>query len=343
MKTGIVDLPLHWGSCPRWLFTRMTKLSKAIGEAIIVEFGEKEFIKRLSDPYFFQSFSCVVGFDWHSSGTTTTLLGALKSAGFEEYSIGIAGGKGKVSKKTPEEIEKISEKIGSDPEKLTYASRMSAKVDSTAVQDGFDLYHHVIIFDSENFWSVIQQGMNPDTKYARRYHWLTPKDFVVEPHSAVVSDIRTKTLNLVAFESKEVRKTIVDLSNEKPENVKKLVMDSNHWFDLRPYEKVLHNLEKTYEKAPRTFEELLATKGIGAKTIRALALISKIVYGTELSWRDPAKYSFAHGGKDGIPHPVDRKLYDESIRTLKEAIELAKMGKRDKIKALKKISEIVED
>ncbi len=343
MKTGTADLPLHWGSCPRWLFERMKKLSRKIAEAIIIEYGTKEFLKRISDPFFFQSFSCVVGFDWHSSGTTTTLLGALKSTNLHDYGLGIAGGKGSTARKTPEEIETISEKIGSDPEKIIYASKISAKVDSSAVQDGFELYHHVILFDEKNNWAVVQQGMNTENRYARRYHWFNTKNKVVEPHEAVVSDIKTKTLNLVAKESEDTQKTIVELASERPENIKRLVMDSNHWFDLRPYEKVLHNLEKTYEEAPESFEKLLLKKGVGAKTIRALALISKIIYGTELSWKDPAKFSFAHGGKDGIPHPVDRKLYDENILILEEAIENAKIGKREKLEALKRIAKVSKD
>ncbi len=340
MKTGVTDLPLHYGSCPRWLFSRMKKLSGAIAKAIIIEFGTEEFLKRMANPFFFQAFACVVGFDWHSSGTTTTLCGALKESGLEEYGIAVCGGKGNVARRTPEEIERKSELLGANPEKMIYFSKIAAKVDSSCVQDGFELYHHVFIFDEKNSWSVIQQGMNTENRYARRYHWFSPKNLVNEPHSAVCCDVKTKTLNLVAEESEGVRKDITELACEGKDNVKKLVMESSHWFDLRKYEKSLASLDKVSELQPKNFEELLMIKGLGAKALRALALISKIIYGRELSWRDPVKYSFAHGGKDGVPHPVDRKLYDSSIRTLEEAIHLASLGKREKLHALKTLNRV---
>ncbi len=340
MHSGIAELPLHFGQCPKWLFERMKRLSGAIAKAIILEHGTKEFLKRLSDPYFFQAFACVVGFDWHSSGTTTTLCAALKEAELEEYGIAICGGKGNAARKTPEEIEKKAALFGKDAEKLVYCSRISAKVDSTCLQDGFELYHHVFIFDERENWAVVQQGMNTQNKYARRYHWFNPKRLVLEPHSAVCCDIRTKTLNLVAKESKEAQKCIVDLAKEGEQKVKKLVMQSSHWFDLRKYEKSMHAIEKAYEEQPKTFEELLAIKGLGAKALRALALIAKLIYGCELSWRDPAKYSFAHGGKDRVPYPVDRRVYDNSIKTLEEAVEQAELGKKEKLQALRALERV---
>lgn len=342
MKTGIAELPLHYGSCPKWLFERMKKLSGAIAKAIIIESGTEEFLKRLSNPFFFQAFACVVGFDWHSSGTTTTLCAALKEAKLEEYGIAICGGKGKTALKTPEEIEEKTKFVDIDPEEMKYFSKISAKVDNTCLQDGFKLYHHVFIFDENGKWAVVQQGMNEENRYARRYHWFSPKSLVEEPHNAICCDLKVKPLNLIARESKEARKCIVDIAKEG--NVKKLLMDKNHWFDLRPYEKEMYKIEKAINQAreeqPETFEELLTIKGVGAKALRALALISKIIYGTELSWKDPVKYSFAHGGKDRIPYPVDKKVYDNSIRTLEEAIELAKLGKREKIKAIKSLNRL---
>ncbi|HIQ50160.1 MAG TPA: DUF763 domain-containing protein [Nanoarchaeota archaeon] len=340
MKTGIAELPLHYGSCPKWLFVRMKKLSGAIAKAIVLEFGTTEFLKRISDPFFFQAFACVVGFDWHSSGTTTTLCAALKEANLEEYGIAICGGKGNMARKTPEEIEEKIKYVDADPEKMKYFSRIAAKVDSSCVQDGFELYHHVFIFNEKGEWSVVQQGLNQATRYARRYHWFSPKDLVNEPHTAVCCDYKTKTLNLVASECEKTRKYITELAKEGKENIKKLVMHSSHWFDLRKYEKSFSALEKAYEQQPKTFEELLSIQGIGAKALRALALISKLIYGSELSWRDPVKYSFAHGGKDRVPYPVDKKLYDNSIRTLEEAIQLAKLGKREKLNALKALERL---
>ncbi len=340
MKTGIAELPLHTGHCPKWLFLRMKKFAKAVCEAIIIEYGTEELLKKLSNPYFFQAFSCAAGFDWHSSGTTTTLCGAIKEAGLEEYGIAVCGGKGKVALKTPEEIKENAKLIGVDEEKMIYTSRMCAKVDNAALQDGFELYHHVIIFDEHGNWCVVQQGMNASLKYARRYHWFNTADFVSEPHAAVCCDKKVKPLNLVAEESKEARKCITDLACEGEQKIKKLVLSSGHWFDTRPYEKTFSVLNEAREAQPRTFEEILAIKGIGAKALRALALIAKLIYGCELSWRDPVKYSFAHGGKDGVPYPVDKKLYDTTILTLEEAIQHAKLGKREKLHALKALEKL---
>lgn len=353
-KTGIAFLPLHYGKTPLWLFERMKKLSREIITVIVEEYGAEEFLRRISDPFWFQSFGCVLGFDWHSSGVTTTVCGAIKEGlkGTEkDLGIFVCGGKGGISRNTPEEISRFSEKFSiRDAEKLIYASKLSAKVDNVAVQDGYQLYHHTFIFTKNSFWTVIQQGMNLERRYARRYHWLSEevKDFVVEPHKAICCDLKQTTLNMTAKESEETRILSVSLSKEKPEKVIKefqkiqeLNLPAHHPVSLKEIKK--ENLKKilikTYEENPQNFEKLLSIYGVGPKTIRALALISELIYGTKLSWEDPAKYSFAHGGKDGYPYPVDRKEYDKSIEILKEAILKAKLGNREKLEAIRRLTE----
>jgi len=356
MKTGVADLPLHYGNCPRWLFDRMVKLSRAITKIIVLEYGKKEFLRRLSDPFFFQSLSCVLSYDWHSSGTTTVTCAALKEAlKPEELGIAVLGGKGKASRKTLEEIEKLAETFSLTTkriEQLKYASKMSAKVDNSAVQDGFQLYHHSFIVTEDGSWAVVQQGMNPSNKYARRYHWFSEKVscFVVEPHAAVVCDFRGKALNMVARESEEARKSSVDLIKDNPVHLKKyfsplfkyLHMQSEHEIELTNYERLMKSFFQAYEEQPKNFEELLAVKGIGPKSVRALALLSKLVFGIEASWRDPATFSFAHGGKDGTPYFVDRRTYDKSIEVLQAAIEQAELGQMEKVEALKRLKDFFE-
>ncbi len=349
---GIATLPLHYGKAPGWLFERMTKLSREILIALVTEFGTEEVLKKLSDPFWFQALGCVLGFDWHSSGLTTTVTGALKEAlkGIEkELGIFIAGGKGGTSRKTPEEIKIFSENISLNPEPLIYASRMSAKVDNTAVQDGYQLYHHVFLFTSEGKWAVIQQGMNLKDRTARRYHWFGSdvESFVVEPHKAVCCDIKVETLNMVAKESDKARDISTEIACEKPEKIVKeitkaieLNLPSRHeisFMDINP-EKIYKTLINTYERQPENFEELLGIKGIGPKTIRALALVSELLYGAPPSYRDPARFSFAHGGKDGTPYPVDRKTYDRTIEVLRMAINSSRLGNRERLDALRRLS-----
>ncbi|TET17794.1 MAG: DUF763 domain-containing protein [Dehalococcoidia bacterium] len=355
-RTGIANLPLHYGKVPPWLFERMVKLAREIIVAIMADFGSEEVLRRLSHPYWFQAFGCVLGYDWHSSGVTTTLCGALKQGikGLEkDLGLFIAGGKGKASRKTPTEIEGWGNLISLNPTPLVYASRMSAKVDSSAIQDGYQLYHHTFLFTASGSWAVIQQGMNEATGYARRYHWLGERvtDFVNEPHSAILSEARGQALNLVATESEPARTTITDIAtDEKPQNtlaelkrLKTLDLPSRYYLtthDLHP-DSLSRILLSTYERQPNDFEQLLGLKGVGPKTIRALSLISELVYGIAPSYRDPARYSFAHGGKDGIPYPVDRKTYDQSIELLSKAIHKTKLGIRQKNEALSRLNRVL--
>lgn len=351
-KTGIANLPLHSGKTPQWLFKKMIALARAIIELMIIEFGREEILRRLSDPFWFQSFGCILGFDWHSSGVTTTVTGAIKEAlrGYEkDLGLFVAGGKAKRALQTPEEIRHYAEKVGFAPESFIYASKLSAKVDSAAVQDGFNLYHHTIFFTSEGHWCVIQQGMNENLGMARRYHWLsfTLKSFVEEPHHAVCCDMKTETLNFTAKEAYELRKVSLELSREKPEKIikeilriKKLNLPMRHNVtisDIKP-ENLHKVLVKTYEEQPSDFASLLLIKGLGAKTLRALALSSELIYGTPLSFKDPAIYSFAHGGKDGTPYTVDKEIYDKTIEIIRQAVREAKIGITDKLHALKRLS-----
>lgn len=355
--TGIANLPLHYGAAPRWLFERMVKLAREITIVIVSDFGPDEMLRRLSHPYWFQAFGCVLGFDWHSSGVTTTLCGAMKEGvrGLEkDLGLFVAGGKGATSRKTPAEIENWAEKVSFNPAPLIYASRMSAKVDNNAVQDGYQLYHHNFFFTAGGNWAVVQQGMNESNHYARRYHWLseTVADFVNEPHAAILAEARGTTLNLVASESAPARTTITDIATEtKPENlladVKKLTtltLPEHHpltVMDIHP-DSIRQILLSVYERQPEDFERLLGLPGVGAKTLRALSLISELVYGVPPSYADPARYSFAHGGKDGYPYPVDRETYDKSIDFLAKVVNHARLGISEKNEALKRLSRFSE-
>ena len=341
-RTGIANLPLHGGRAPRWLFERMVKLSGAITDALIYEYGRDEFLRRISNPHWFQAFSCVLGFDWHSSGTTTTTCAALKTAlDPQEHGIAVAGGKGRTSRKTPAEIEKMADLFSLSTKKtenLIYASRMSAKVDNTCVQDGYQLYHHCFIFTEKGNWAVVQQGMG--NRYARRYHWLSEKveEFVNEPHAAICCDKSAKTLDLTAGESSETRKVSLDLIRDNPE----LTLPVHHpVLDVDLTARDMTVLKKAYELQPESYEELVSLKGMGPKKLRALALVSDLLYGTNPSWKDPVRYSFAHGGKDGYPYPVNRETYDSSIETLKQAIEQAKINNTEKYRAIKRLREFI--
>ena len=368
IKTGVCNLPLHPGRCPPWLFKRMKKLGGFLSEIIIDEYGQKEYLKRLSDPYFFQAFGCVLGFDYHSSGLTTTVCGALKEAiNDADFGIKVAGGK-KTAKRTPLEIENSFSLSTSNIQKLVYASKMTAKIDNSLVQDNYAIYSHTIIFTEEAEWAVIQQGLNNNNSYARRYHWLSDnvESFVEEPHSAICCDKKeSDVLDMTNKNSEEARKTSLDIVNDNPQhllkyfngqallndfigtdennnknnnhNIKRLHMPKSH-FIINMRKTNIQTLQMAYEIQPKNYEELVAVKGVGPKTIRSLALISEIVYGAQASWKDPAKYSFAHGGKDGIPYPVDRKLYDNNINILKEALSNSKLGDKDRLHAIKRLS-----
>ncbi|WP_423244384.1 DUF763 domain-containing protein [Desulfofundulus thermobenzoicus] len=354
----MANLPLHGGKCPAWLFGRMTRMTRALIEAMVADTGPAGVLRRLSDPFWFQALGCALGFDWHSSGLTTTVCGALKEALKDcagQLGLFVAGGKGRTSRRTPDEILAYAERfpISCSAEELVYASRMSAKVDNSAVQDGYQLYHHTFIFTATGQWAVIQQGMNENNRQARRYHWLgeSVKDFVCEPHQAVCCDRRGETLNLVARESDPARRVISELAREKPERLLRdltllqekdmLRLPARHRVELADiHPQNLHRvLLKSYERQPENFAALLATPGVGPKALRALSLLSELAYGTPPSYRDPARYSFAHGGKDGHPYPVDRATYDLTIAFLQKALAESRLGRGEKLDAFKRLGQ----
>jgi hypothetical protein len=353
-KTGHMTSPLHGGKAPAWLFQRMTMLSRCIIEALRQDFEPGVVLEKLSDPCWFQCLGCMLGFDWHSSGLTTTVCGALKEAlrGIEaDVGIYAAGGKGKTSRRAPDEILRWSEACGAPGEKLVFASRMSAKVDSAAVQDGYQLYHHSFLFTPDGRWTTIQQGMNEKSRTARRYHWLGENvtAFDCEPHSGIAADrVHQQVLNLVARESEACRKSCVQVASTPPAEWERaarggkfMLLPRRHdvrMDDISP-KNVRKILIRTYEAAPADFQQLLGLPGVGQKSLRALALLSELLYGTRPSFEDPARFSFAHGGKDGTPYPVDRKVYDATIVTLKRAVEASQLGDRDKLQAVRRLSD----
>lgn len=345
-RSGHADLPLHHGKVPRWLSERMSRLGGAILEAIILEYGRKEVIRRISDPMWFQSLGCVLGMDWHSSGITTSVLGALKaSVNPKSHELGIyfCGGRGKHSRKTPEELLIIADKTGLDGENLVRSSRLSAKVDNNTIQDGYQIYLHSFIVSKDGEWSVVQQGLNDQNGYARRYHWHSNdfNSFVEEPHTAVCGENQGQILNLTAESAQSTRDSIYSLTRDNSALILKeaqriLTLPSHHNVknvnvNLKRLGGVLVAVE---EAQPADFESLLLTKDLGPRTLRSLALVSEVIHGTPSRFEDPARFSFAHGGKDGHPHPVPLKVYDESIRILKTAVEKSKIGYTDKKKAL---------
>ena len=337
-----IYLPLHHGKAPQWLLSRMRKLAKPLLLLIVDEFGENELIKRLSDPVFFQSLSNVLGFDWNSSGSTTVLTGVLKSVlNTEDFNVRIAGGKGKNALNTIHEIEMLSEEIGirgKNMEELVKASRLSAKIDSTVLQDGYSLYHHCMIFTDRN-WVVVQQGMNEDIRLARRYHHMG-KISVEEPHSGIMTQrLENSVIDLTSRESRDARETILDVVNDGTYrfDFSKILSMKVYRESMIPRKVDWKALEKAYNLQPENFEELILIKGIGRSALRALALISELVYDAEYSKKDPAKFSFALGGKDGVPFPVNRETYEEVISFMESAIRQAEISDFERKGMLKKL------
>jgi uncharacterized protein len=352
-RVGLATLPLHTGRAPAWLFGRMVRLAREILGHVVADYGPGEVLVRLSDPFWFQAFGCVLGFDWHSSGVTTTTCGAIKEAvrGLEaDFGFVVAGGKGAASRKTPFEIERACERLGQDPAALVKASRLSAKVDNTAVQDGHQLYHHCFLFTPGGAWCVVQQGMSDAAGTARRYHWLGDRvtSFVEEPHAVVCADAAAPTLNLVAAESAAARQATTAIAARPPaellaelDHLPLLRMPARHPLlavaDVDP--KRLHQtLLRTYEQPPADFEGLLGVPGLGPKSLRALTLVAELIHGARASARDPARFAFAHGGKDGTPFPVDRGTYDRTIELLRGALDRARIDHSDRSAALKRLA-----
>ena len=361
-QTGHADLPLHHGVVPKWLADRMMLLGTEIIQTLLLEYGKKEVLCRLSDPLWFQSLGAVLGMDWHSSGITTSVMYALKrgiNSHAREFGLCICGGRGKYSRKTPEELLYLSDKTGLDGDALVRASKLCAKVDNTAVQDGFQLYQHNFILSDEGDWAVVQQGMNASLKTARRYHWCSAsvRSFVENPHSGVTGESMGQILNLADASASDTRKSVLSLATEKPDRIvneiklisgeqlslfdgsRNCIMPSHH--EVRAEDVDLKRLggvlATSYETQPEDFESLLLTPGLGPRTLQSLTLVSEVIYGTPSRFTDPARFSFAHGGKDGHPFPVPTRIYDESIRILGESIERSKLGYSDKSECLRRL------
>lgn len=385
-NSGHADLPLHTGTVPRWLADRMMVLGTLITESLVENFGPEEVLVRLSDPLWFQSFGAVMGMDWHSSGITTSVMYALKrglNPRAKELGIYVCGGRGKYSRMTPDELLNIAGQEGLNGDELVRDSKLVAKVDNNAVQDGFQLYQHNFILTKSGQWAVVQQGMNTAEKKARRYHWCSSdlRSFVEEPHTAVVGENRGKILNLTDKQADGARNNILEMSHENPERMIKeieqigkpasemilmqggkvqqslfpeleepnqiqstgrsIIMPAHH--DVQAQDVDLKRLggvlATAYESQPKDFESLLLTPGLGPRTLQSLALVSEVIYGTPSRFTDPARYSFAHGGKDGHPFPVPLKIYDESIRVLRDSIEKSKLGYKDKSDCIRRLHE----
>lgn len=350
-RSGSADLPLHYGHVPPWLADRMAKLGLAIVETIATEFSPAEVIGKLSNPFWFQSLGAVMGMDWHSSGITTSVMGALKKAvnpHSKDLGIYICGGKGKHSLQTPAELLRVGDRTGLDGIGLGKVSRLTAKVDNTAIQDGFQLYLHSFIVSNSGDWAVIQQGMNAGSKSARRYHWHSEnlQSFVNAPHTFIYGENQGKILDMTNVEALVTRDRTLSIANEHPGRImhefRHLAMPHHH--DVRISDVNLKRLGAmlwiTHENQPEDFEALLLLKGIGPRALQSLALVSEVIYGTPSRFEDPARFSFAHGGKDGHPFPVPTKIYDETISTLQLAIQKSKIGNSDKLQAIRKLSEI---
>jgi len=353
MKSGQADLPLHYGQVPVWLAQRMSALGGAIVEAIVSEYGTRTLLKRLSDPFWFQSLGCVLGMDWHSSGITTSVMGALKhyvNRRSDTLGLYICGGRGKHSRKTPNELRAIAQKTGLDGEALVRSSKLTAKVDNSIIQDGFQLYLHSFILTKEGEWAVIQQGMNTAERMARRYHWHSThlQSFIEEPHTFIYGKNQGQILNLTHKEAAPTRAGILALMREKPEKlmreVIKLNMPRHH--DLRVNDVNIKRLGTilalAHDLSVVDIESLLLLKGVGSRTIQSLTLISEVLHGTSSRFTDPARFSFAHGGKDGHPFPVLTKVYDESISILETALQKARIGDKEKSNALRKLSKVAD-
>ena len=341
------------GHIPGWLYERMVKMSLAIVEAILTEYGHPAFLSKLSDPFWFQSFGAVIGMDWNSSGVTTAVMRALKQSlnpHAKELGLFVCGGKGKISLKTPGELIRVGEYTGLNGDELSRASKLVAKVDNTAVQDGYQLYLHNFLVSEDGNWTVIQQGMKPIDKSARRYHWHSQaiQSFVEEPHAAVCGPNQGEILNLTAKAADDTRKGILEITQEDPSRIlkelPKLMVPGKKGIrpqdvDLKRLGSILHLAQ---EQATNGFEDLLLLKGMGPRTLQSLTLVSEVIHGTPSRFSDPARFAFAHGSKGGNPFPVPTKVYDETISTLRKAVDQAKIGHTDKQKAIQKLSSLAE-
>src|SRR5579883_1467443 len=347
-RSGTADLPLHGGRVPAWLAERMARLGAAIAESVLYHYGTAEFLSRLSDPFWFQALGAVMGMDWHSSGITTSVMGALKrglNPRSQELGLYICGGRGRHSRRTPDELRGVASRCGLDGEALVRTSRLAARVDNNAIADGFQVYLHTFVVSATGEWAVVQQGMNETAGMARRYHWHSAavRDFTDSPHTGIVGEPQGEILNLVDSGAKPAQRALLEIARQPPEatlaEVRRLVMPRHH--DVRAEDVDLRRLgavlATAYERDLRDFTSLLLVENLGPRTLQSLALIAEVVHGAPARFADPARFSFAHGGKDRHPFPVPLRVYDETLRVMKDAVQRAKLGNQDRLAALKQL------
>jgi uncharacterized protein len=347
-RSGVADLPLHGGRVPSWLATRMTTLGTAIAETVIAHYGRPALLSRLSDPFWFQALGCVMGMDWHSSGITTSVMGALKrglNPRSRELGLHICGGRGRHSRNTPAELRAIADRTGLDGDALVRTSRLTARVDGNAIADGFQIYLHSFVLAADGEWAVVQQGMNEETRTARRYHWHSPtvRDFTEEPHTAIVGPSAGTITNLVDRRARPAQDALLAIGRADPQvtlsQIRHLEMPGRH--DVRVVdvnEKRLGAvLALAHERDLRDFASFLLLEQLGPRTLQSLALIAEVVHGTPTRFADPARFAFAHGGKDGHPFPVPLRVYDESIAVLRRALDAARLGRSEKLDAFSRL------
>ncbi len=354
-RSGIADLPLHGGRVPAWLAERMTLLGTGITEAIVRDYGVSAFLSRLSDPFWFQAFGSVLGMDWHSSGITTSVMGALKrglAPRADDLGLHICGGRGRFSRNTPHELRAVALSHGFDGEALVRTSRLTARIDNNAIADGFQIYLHSFVLAGNGEWAVVQQGLNAQTGKARRYHWHSTqiRDFVAEPHTGIVGDAQGVIMNLVDANAGPAQDAMLNVVQEQPERILKeaaairhLKMPDHH--DVRAENIDLGRLGAVlavaYQRDLHDFAELLLLENLGPRTLQSMALVAEVIHGTPNRFEDPARFSFAHGGKDGHPFPVPLKTYDESIAVLRRSLRAAKLGDHEKTDGLRRLDRFV--
>jgi hypothetical protein len=353
-RSGVADLPLHGGRVPQWLAQRMTKLGTAITQAIVLDYGTSAFLSRLSDPFWFQAFGSVMGMDWHSSGITTSVMGALKRGLgplATEMGIYVCGGRGRFSRNTPQELRAIADRVGVDGEELVRTSRLTARIDNNAIADGFQIYLHNFVLTSSGEWAVVQQGLNDASGMARRYHWhsASVRDFISEPHTGIVGKHQGMIMNLVDRQAASAQQALLEITRDNPETTlsaaRHVVMPAHH--DVRTQDVDLKRLGAVlavaHERDLRDFASLLLVENLGPRTLQSLALVAEVVHGAPTRFSDPARFSFAHGGKDGHPFPVPLKTYDESLDFLRTSMDKAKLGDTDKLDGFRRLNGFVRN
>jgi hypothetical protein len=351
-RSGVADLPLHGGRVPQWLADRMSKLGTAVVESIVIRHGRSELLSRLSDPFWFQALGSVMGMDWHSSGITTSVMGALKRglhSRSDELGIFICGGRGRHSRNTPGELRAIAERRGFEGEELVRTSRLTARIDNNAIADGFQIYLHNFILTAEGEWAVVQQGMNEESGLARRYHWhsATVRDFVADPHTGIVGRHQGEIMNLVDGHARPAQLALLDIVRQKPiatlQEARRLIVPTRH--DVQASDVDLKRLGAVlgvaYEREFHDFAELLLLEKLGPRTLQTLALVAEVVHGAPVRFSDPARFSFALGGKDRHPFPVPLKTYDQSLAVLQTALDAARLGDSDKISGFERLHRFV--